>query len=67
MLRCNALGPGLSLQGLSLTGNCLDAFSVELFQPGSLPLLSELVNGILEDLKPVDIEAILEPTLLPLG
>jgi hypothetical protein len=40
---------------------------MELFQPGSLPLLSELGNGILQELKPVDIEVILQPTLLPLG
>jgi hypothetical protein len=67
MLWYNILGSGLSLQSLSLTGNYLDAFSMELFQPGSLPLLSELGNGILQELKPVDIEVILQPTLLPLG
>ncbi|KAM9687000.1 leucine-rich repeat-containing protein 47 isoform 2-T2 [Trichechus inunguis] len=42
------------LQTLNLTGNCLDAFPATLFQPGALPLLSELAaaDNCLRELSP---------------
>ncbi|XP_075406477.1 leucine-rich repeat-containing protein 47 [Tenrec ecaudatus] len=42
------------LQTLNLTGNCLDAFPAALFQPGALPLLSELAaaDNCLRELSP---------------
>uniref|UniRef100_G3T7X1 Leucine-rich repeat-containing protein 47 n=2 Tax=Loxodonta africana TaxID=9785 RepID=G3T7X1_LOXAF len=42
------------LQTLNLTGNCLDSFPAALFQPGALPLLSELAaaDNCLRELSP---------------
>ncbi|XP_058160569.1 leucine-rich repeat-containing protein 47 [Dasypus novemcinctus] len=42
------------LQTLNLTGNCLDCFPAALFQPGALPLLSELAaaDNCLRELSP---------------
>ncbi|XP_007527304.1 leucine-rich repeat-containing protein 47 [Erinaceus europaeus] len=42
------------LQTLNVTGNCLGAFPAEFFQPGALPLLSELAaaDNCLQELSP---------------